>query len=254
MQGWIKLHRSLAENDLWGAEPFTYGQAWVDLLLHANHKPTKIFIRGIEVRLGRGDVGWSEITMAKRWKWSRGKVRRYLGMLKTRQMIVQQTTQVTSVVSICNYEGYQGEESLGGTANGTTDGTPNSTPDGTQRKNDKNEKKISADSQASRKVTFDAWVKLIREAGEKPIPDDHSVIDWAKDAGIPHEFLAVCWEHFKDRFNGDPKKYIDWRRVFSRSVKENWFKLWWHDGEGYQLTTVGHQRMIALKNKNRGTA
>jgi len=109
MQGWIKLHRSITDNDLWLSEPFTYGQAWVDLLINANHKGATIFIRGIEVSLNRGDIGWSEVTLSKRWKWSRGKVRRYLGVLENRGMIVQQTTQVTSVITICNYCLYQSE-------------------------------------------------------------------------------------------------------------------------------------------------
>ena len=109
MQGWIKLHRSISDNDLWLSEPFTYGQAWVDLLANAAHKDTSFFVRGIEIRLNRGDLGWSEVTLSKRWKWSRGKVRRYLGMLKNRGMIVQQTNQATSVISICNYCLYQSE-------------------------------------------------------------------------------------------------------------------------------------------------
>lgn len=142
MQGWVKLHRSLADNELWFAEPFTYGQAWVDILIHANHKPRTIFIRNIEVDLSRGDLGWSEVTMSKRWKWSRGKVRRYLAMLEKRGMIVQQKTQVTTVLSVCNYSEYQGYEQQGEQpteqqGEQQTDSTL--TPDGTQRKNGKNE-------------------------------------------------------------------------------------------------------------------
>jgi hypothetical protein len=94
MSGWISLHRSIQDNDLWLAEPFTWAQAWIDLLLNANHKPGSFWVRRVEVKLERGQLGWSEITMSERWKWSRGKVRRYLGMLETRGMIVQQKTQL----------------------------------------------------------------------------------------------------------------------------------------------------------------
>lgn len=107
MSGWISLHRSIQDNDLWLAEPFTWAQAWIDLLLNANHKPGSFWVRRVEVKLERGQLGWSEITMSERWKWSRGKVRRYLGMLETRGMIVQQKTQLTSVITICNYDTYQ---------------------------------------------------------------------------------------------------------------------------------------------------
>ena len=38
MEGWIKLHRSISDNDLWTSEPFSRGQAFVDLILLASHK------------------------------------------------------------------------------------------------------------------------------------------------------------------------------------------------------------------------
>lgn len=256
MRGWIKLERAITNHWLWGDEPYTKAQAWLDLLLHANHKPVEILIKGKVVKLERGDQARSEVTLSERWKWSRGKVRRFLKLLKTEQMIEQQTVQHTSVISICNYSKYQDGDNGDGTAGDTPSGTGGGTPGGTQRKNDKNEKKgkKGASSQASRAITFDAWLEKIRESGEKPIPDDHAVIRYAQDAGIPHEFLAVGWEHFKERYSGDSKKYIDWRKVFHNAVRENWFKIWWHDGEGYRLTTVGQQGMNALRNKQRETA
>lgn len=256
MRGWIKLERAITNHWLWGGEPYTKAQAWLDLLLHANHKPVEILIKGKVVKLERGDQARSEVTLSERWKWSRGKVRRFLKLLKTEQMIEQQTVQHTSVISICNYSKYQDSDKGDGTAGDTPSGTGGGTPGGTQRKNDKNDKKgkKGASSQASRAITFDAWLEKIRDSGEKPIPDDHAVIRFARDAGIPHEYLAVCWEHFKGRYTGDPKKYIAWRQVFGNAVRENWFKIWWYDGETYQLTTVGQQGMNALRNKQRETA
>ena len=43
--GWIKLDRQICDHWLWKDQPFSYGQAWVDLLLNANHKPAKILIK-----------------------------------------------------------------------------------------------------------------------------------------------------------------------------------------------------------------
>ncbi len=76
-RGYIKLHRRLQENKLWLLDPFTRGQAWVDMLLLANYKEGWIRKRGILVTVNRGQLGWSEVALAKRWKWSRGKVRRF---------------------------------------------------------------------------------------------------------------------------------------------------------------------------------
>jgi len=128
-KGWFKVHRLMLENDLWLAEKFTMGQAWVDLIGHANHKPGSVWIRGIEVKVNRGQIAWSELTMAHRWKWSRGKVRRYLGTLETRQMIVQQKSNQTSLVTICKYEVYQGGDTSESIPGDTADDTPSSTPD-----------------------------------------------------------------------------------------------------------------------------
>lgn len=109
-QGWIKLHRQICENELWLAESFTKGQAWVDLLLNANHEEKSFWVRGIEVRVKRGQIAWSELTMASRWLWSKNKVRRFLNMLETKQQIEQQKTFITSVISIKNYSTYQETE------------------------------------------------------------------------------------------------------------------------------------------------
>jgi hypothetical protein len=117
-RGYIKLFRKLQDNKLWLSQPFTYSQAWIDLILIANYKPGVIFVRGNRVNVKRGQVGMSERSLALRWQWSRGKVRRFLRMLKTDQYIVQQKSSVTSLITIINYDEYQGN----GTADSTTDG------------------------------------------------------------------------------------------------------------------------------------
>jgi hypothetical protein len=124
MTGWVKLYRSLAEHELWLAEPFTYGQAWADLVMCTNHAPGSFMVKRQRVALERGQIGWSEITMTQRWKWSRGKVRRFLKRLESDGMIKQQTGHLTSVITICNYNEYQGEPKQDGTSDSTADGTP----------------------------------------------------------------------------------------------------------------------------------
>lgn len=107
-KGWIALHRTICDNDLWFLEPFTKAQAWIDLILNANHSDSTINIRGNMINIERGQIGWSEITMAERWKWSRNKVRRYLKWLETKQQIKQQKLyKLTSITTIINYDRYQ---------------------------------------------------------------------------------------------------------------------------------------------------
>ncbi|MEF2146674.1 MAG: hypothetical protein V3573_14605 [Desulfovibrionaceae bacterium] len=159
MDGWIKLHRKLALNELWKSEPFSRGQAWVDLLILANHKPGFIRKQGLRIDLGRGDVGWSENELADRWQWSRGKVRRFLTELSDSSMILRKNSTIFDqktvqadvlktdkrkfIITILNYDKYQVLEE----GDGTSDGTSDSTSDGQatdkrryKNKNDKNEK------------------------------------------------------------------------------------------------------------------
>ena len=71
--GWVKLHRTLAYNKLWLSEPFTKGQAWVDLLMLAGRD---------------GKVQISYRRLADRWKWGHHeKVSRFLEFLADEDMI-----------------------------------------------------------------------------------------------------------------------------------------------------------------------
>lgn len=143
MCGWIKLHRALSKSDLWTSEPFTRGQAWADLLMLANHAPKIIRIRGVRVEINRGEVGWSEVKLAERWKWSRGKLRRFLSELKNDERIVQQADNITARISIINYDKYQCDDTPNDTAEDTTDGQQTVQQTDSKRytnKNDKNDK------------------------------------------------------------------------------------------------------------------
>lgn len=117
-QGWVSIHRKLQDSEIWNLEKFTRGQAWVDMILMANHTDKSFFLRGIEIHVKRGQIARSETSLAEKWKWSRGKLRRFFSWLETRQQIVQQKNKLLSIVTIVNYEEYQ----QNGTTNGTTNG------------------------------------------------------------------------------------------------------------------------------------
>ena len=106
--GYIKLHRKIEDDELWLTEPFTKSQAWIDLILGANRLPGKVMIRDLSIELDTGQLAWSQLTMCKRWKWSRGKVKRYLNLLqKIERILVQQIGQHSTLLTICNYKKYQ---------------------------------------------------------------------------------------------------------------------------------------------------
>lgn len=137
-KGWVRLHRAIEDNFLWFSEPFTKAQAWVDLFLNANHKDAKICIRGNFIDIKRGQIGWSELTMADRWGWSKNKVRRFLKLLETEQQIVQQKlAKITTIITIVNYENYQSD---------TTDDTTKRQQKDNRRYTNKNDKNVNNDN------------------------------------------------------------------------------------------------------------
>jgi DNA-binding MarR family transcriptional regulator len=118
--GFIKLYRQILESPHWLDEPFTRGQAWVDMILLANREAGFVRKQGIRIDLERGDLGWSENELASRWKWSRGKVRRFFNELEKDGMIERKKESKTDkrkfVITICNYSKFQDKDSENGQA------------------------------------------------------------------------------------------------------------------------------------------
>ncbi|KKK62211.1 hypothetical protein LCGC14_3006610, partial [marine sediment metagenome] len=61
--GFFQIHRSLFDHPIWTKEQFTWAQAWLDLIGNANFKSNSFFIKDTEIKLGRGQIAWSQITM-----------------------------------------------------------------------------------------------------------------------------------------------------------------------------------------------
>jgi hypothetical protein len=81
----------------------------MDILMQANIEPKKVLIKGQLIEVGRGEVIYSYETWANRWKINKSKVLRFLKMLEKDSMIVLKSETVTTRLSICKYDTYQGE-------------------------------------------------------------------------------------------------------------------------------------------------
>ena len=73
------------------------------------------------------------------------------------------------------------------------------------------------------KVTFNAFIETCRAAGERPIRTDDPIFDFAEDAGIPREFVALAWREFAmlQRDSGNQLKV--WRAHLRFGVSRIWF-------------------------------
>lgn len=116
-KGWVSIDREIADHWVWNCE-FSIGQAWIDLLINATHSQTKFMLKGQLISLKRGQQARSILTLSKTWKWSRGKVIRFLKNLENDHMIEQRAVQHTTIITICKYSDYQEAKKLGGTPDG----------------------------------------------------------------------------------------------------------------------------------------
>ena len=110
IEGWNKIYRSIQEHWLWTCEPFSRGQAWIDLLLMVNHKSAKVMVNGNLIIVERGQRITSIRKLSDRWKWSTKKVTHFLEQLVKDNMIEYITDNSKTVITIINYDKYQGKE------------------------------------------------------------------------------------------------------------------------------------------------
>jgi DNA replication protein DnaD len=111
MQGWIKLHRKIQEHWLYQEErQFSRYEAWIDLIMMANHKQTTVLLGNELVQAQRGQVITSEHKLMKKWKWGKSRLRAFLEMLQKEGMITKKSDRKKTVITICNYNIYHDNE------------------------------------------------------------------------------------------------------------------------------------------------
>lgn len=123
-EGWISIHRKIENNWVWKDKPFSFGQAWIDLILLANHADQKELKDGKLVTYKSGTVNRSILWLSERWGWERRKTTRFIKLLESDEMVAVKSTTHGTTITIVNYELYRYQGTTDGTTVGTTDGQP----------------------------------------------------------------------------------------------------------------------------------
>jgi DNA replication protein DnaD len=106
--GYIKLHRKIQNNFLWLEErKFSRAEAWIDLIMEANHYGQTVLISGHNYYCKRAQTCKSILTWSNRWRWSRQKVKDFLILLQKEAQIIFETDTRTTTITILNYNIYQ---------------------------------------------------------------------------------------------------------------------------------------------------
>ncbi len=148
MEGWVKVYRSVLDHWVWNKKPFSKGQAWVDLILLANHQEVKDFSNGSLRVFSKGTVNRSIESLSERWGWDRRKTKRFLNALQVDGMVNVNSTTNGTTITLENYSSFQDVGTTNGTTNGTTDAQPiaQRVPINKNVKNVKNDKKEREDN------------------------------------------------------------------------------------------------------------
>lgn len=109
MSGYIRIARNLWSDEAFADAPFSEREAWVWLIAEASWKPRKKRVGDVVVSLERGQLAHSTRFLADTWSWSHSKTRRYLDRIEKLDLIRRETDTGVSVITLCNYEKYQGD-------------------------------------------------------------------------------------------------------------------------------------------------
>lgn len=111
MTGWISIDRSIQNHWLFKEKrTFSKFEAWIYLLMEANHSKAKVPIGNQIVTVKRGQRLTSILTLSDLFNWSRFKVKTFLDLLESDGMLEVKTTSKYTLITIVNYDFYQSEQ------------------------------------------------------------------------------------------------------------------------------------------------
>ena len=167
MAGWIKIHREIDNH--WIAKDLTKLGWWVYLLYKASHEDNKVLIGNRLIEVKRGQLIISLSALEERWNTSRPTVLNFIKLLEKEQMVYRSVYQKVTILTICNYDDYQGVREQQVT-DSFTDSLPIPLPIRYPTKEDKEEKNINnnisnAPVRVREESVEDSYARRYREEG-----------------------------------------------------------------------------------------
>jgi hypothetical protein len=229
MSGFIKLYRGWQDSDLFHDDPYCERAAWLWIISSAAWKDTvRRGARGQVIPIKRGQLHTSLRGMATVFNWSKSRVDRFLNVLEIGTAIERKSGQSGCVLTVCNYDKYQsnetGQRDTSGTQSGTRAGHERDIQEEVKKGKKVRRKKDIGFSKPSdvSDLVWNDWVAM-REA--KKLSISQTVINgivreadkagWTLDAAIA-EMVTRGWQGFKSEWvsekenrNGQTKKSRD---------------------------------------------
>ena len=163
MEGWISLHRKILENPILNrSRVYSPFEAWIWLLLKANHKDNKFMLGSELVKVEKGSMITSQKKLCKQFRWGSTKLRNFLKVLQKDKMLLLKTNTQSTQITICNYRTYQDSQ----TAN-KTQTNHKQIANNTRTKTNNNDNNVNNDDNDNKITYIITDEKYINKYGRK---------------------------------------------------------------------------------------
>lgn len=110
----------------------------MDLVMMVNHEDRKVLFNGKTIVVKAGQKITSVRKLSERWNWSKNKTLRFLMLLEGENMITKESDHNRTLLTIVNYDKYQGQWDSDGDSHGDTNGDSHGDADVPQTRNKRN--------------------------------------------------------------------------------------------------------------------
>lgn len=248
--GFIKLFRCIEDSFFWNDSQAVH--LWIQLLLSANHRDKEMLLSGEKVIIKSGHFVCSRNTLSLKTGINESKVQRILKVFESEQMIEQQMNSKYRMISISNWNKYQGSEQVNEqqmNSKRTADEQQMNTNN--NNKNDKNEENKEKDAIASkkkvddfeqvwtlyekkgnRKTSYERWIKLSETEKALALQKIPAYVKSTPDKKFRKDFqgwlLKECWNDeiltnktIFDVGNNAEEQKSELERAVQRRLEEN---------------------------------
>lgn len=167
MEGWIKIHRVIQKH--WLFENDKWFKWWIIILFEVNHSDNKFTLGYNVINIRRGQSSNSLRRWAYLFNTTTKTLVKFLELLENDKMISRKVIgkgrQSTTLITVSNYEDYQGVKETQGTTQGTTQSTTQGTTQGKRKggtnKKEKNEENLKNENNGNKKESNIDYQKII---------------------------------------------------------------------------------------------
>jgi|TARA_B100000073_G_scaffold302025_1_gene269326 hypothetical protein len=232
MKGWISLHRKILDNPILSrGRTYSRFEAFVYMLLQANHKDNKAVIGNQIIKVRSGSFVTSQKKLMKEFRWGSTKLRAFIKMLEDDKMIVSKSNTYSTMITITNYDSYQNLQTTN-----KLQSESNQKTNKLQSKTNNNDNTLNNDNNDNKEQKF---IDLVLAEGLKFTP-----------IVAPDLIDDFCNYWTERNLNGTKMKYemqktFDIKRRLQRWIKnqEEWKPITKYKNEDFKFDATGYNRI-----------